>query len=961
MIETDPHSDQREDPALEQFAQWCDLDESARSDFLEKIAAADSGLHARLLTLIRADRGADQAMFLSGDAVLDALTAEVSPPEREQGGQHVGAWVLERVLGSGGMGQVWLARRSDGQHEGLAAIKMLRRAVADVRTNERFAQEGRILAGLVHPNIAMMLDAGFGADGQRYIVLEYVDGERIDHWCDSHRLDLSARLAIFLQVCAAVAYAHAHFIVHRDLKPSNILVVEGGHAKLLDFGIAKLLESDAIGNLQMTGEALAAMTPGHAAPEQITGGAISQATDVYALGVTLFVLLAGRRPHGSERSTPVQLARAVVENEPRRLSAFAPDDDLQAIAAARRSTATQLPKLLRGDLETIVAKALKKNPAERYASVQAMADDIGRTLENRPISARADSVAYRARKFIRRNALAVGAAAVIAVVLLGSAVGLVVAARRTAHQAQTTLAVKDFLFGLFNAVDPNMAKGKAISARELLDRGRQRLESERQIDPALKAELQGVLGRIYFQLGLFAQARELQQQAVDALTRSDGSPLLRARTDIEMSNTLRELGDLDAARSVVDDAELQLQALGDAGPQDRSRLLNARAMVAISRRDFAKAGEFATAAVNLARQQPVDVLLLGDSVLSAGNAEWGTHSLAAAEADYREALRLMTRVQGADSPRVGLIHANLAMVMRSGSRYTEALEEMQRSLAIATPALGTDHPFVINSRANLGLTYYHLGHYAKARELLEGAADAQRSLLGAEDPALAGTLINLGLVQIELLDMDGAERSFTESLGIWQRRYGREFPGAQGALQGLGTVNLRRGRFDKAAEQLDEVQAVDARQGVLDDYSLFYTLGELHRLRKDPAAAISLEREGLQRAVHGAGERSRYTAFSYHYLGLALRDSGERDAAITEFRAALASFGYIPGAEHPWAATTRLELARLLGAHAETRTESRQLATEALDIRAHFLPANDPRIEAARAELAALQGNPTSP
>jgi eukaryotic-like serine/threonine-protein kinase len=938
---------------MELFASWCELDESRRDHLLENLAQNDVRLHARLLALIRADREAEEALFLSGDAVLDVVAAH-SEPALERGGQRVGAWVLERLLGSGGMGEVWLGRRSDGQHDGVAAIKMLRRIAVDAHANQGFAQEGRILARLSHPNIAMMLDAGFSADGQRYLVLEYVDGERIDHFCDSRRLALAARLRLFLQVCAAVSHAHAHFIVHRDLKPSNILVVGDGQVKLLDFGIARLLESGSAADMHRIGEVPAALTPGHAAPEQISGGAITVATDVYALGVILFSLLGGRRPHGDAHSGPAQLARLVVDSEPRSLATFEGSDDLASIAAARCSTPDRLPRLLRGDLEMIVAKALMKNPVERYVSVQAFADDVRSHLEQRPIAVRAGSFAYRLRRFTRRNALALGATVVLAVVLLGSAVGLALAAQRTAREAQATLAVKNFLFGLFSAVDPNEAKGRVVTARELLDRGRQRLQIDTQNDPALKAELQAVLGRIYSQLGLYAQARELQQQAVDAFKRGVDSPLRGAQAGIDLANTLRELGELDAASAVVDAADAQLLADSTTEPADRARVLNARSKIAVSRRDFTRAGNLADAAVKLARQEPVETYLLADSLWNAGSAAWGSKRLDRAESDYREALRLMTLNQGADSPRVGQLHGNLAMVMRSESRYGDALREAEQGLAIDLKALGPDHPRVLVDRANLGLTQYHLGHYAEAGELLKGAATSQRELAGADDPALAGTLINLGLVLIEQAELDAADDTFSRSLQIWTRRYGRDFPGAQAALAGLATVNLLRGHLDQARLQLDEVQAADLKRGENDDYSLYQWRGELQRLRGDAQAAVDIEREGLARSRKGTGERSRYTALSHHYLGLALRDGGDRAAAIAELRAALRSFDYIPGAEHPWAARTRLELAHLLATQPDTRPEARKLATEALSIRKKFLESEDPRIDEASTFLATL-------
>ncbi len=374
-----------------------------------------------MLALVRADLRAEASAFLIDNAMLDVAAAFVPDAEPDVRGLRIGAWNLERPLGMGGMGQVWLARRDDGEYGGVAAIKMLRVAIADARANARFAQEGRILAELAHAHIAMLLDAGFSADGQRYLVLEYVDGAPIDCWCDVRQLALEKRLELFLQVCAAVAHAHAHLIVHRDLKPSNILVLADGNAKLLDFGIAKLLEGNGETTAQLTLDATAAMTPGYAAPEQLTGAPITTATDVHALGAILCRLLGGHAAFGSERSTPGQLARAVVDDEPRRLTDFGEDVDIAAIAATRGTTPERLRRVLRGDLEVIVAKALKKSPKQRYASVQALADDLRRHLEHRPITARAHSSAYRARKFIRRNWLPLGATAVLMLVVLVSA------------------------------------------------------------------------------------------------------------------------------------------------------------------------------------------------------------------------------------------------------------------------------------------------------------------------------------------------------------------------------------------------------------------------------------------------------------------------------------------------------------------------------------------------------------
>jgi len=303
-----------------------------------------------------------------------------------------------------------------------------------------------------------------------------------------------------------------------------------------------------------------------------------------------------------------------------------------------------------------------------------------------------------------------------------------------------------------------------------------------------------------------------------------------------------------------------------------------------------------------------------------------------------------------------MLHGDLAMLMRSRSRYAEALEESEQALAIDEKALGAKHPKVLTERGSLGLTHYHLGHYRQARELLEQVAGMQRAQAGADNPAQAGTLINLGLVLIEIPDLDAAEKDFAESLRIWEKNYGREYPGAQIALSGLGNVHVLQGRFDQAEAELGEVKKADEKRGATDDASIWYWLGEARRLQNDAIGAVSLNRQALLRAQRDAGEKSRYAALAHHYLGLALRDSGDGAGAEQELRAALASFGYIPSARHPWAATTRLELGRLLATRTESRDESRQLLSEALAIREQFLGAGDSRTIEARAAMQAALG-----
>jgi serine/threonine-protein kinase len=342
----------------------------------------------------------DEHRLLEEEHFLEHSPAPL--PELVLAGQSFGAYTLISAIGHGGMGSVWLARRNDGRFERKAAVKLLNLALMGQGGEERFKREGRILGQLSHPHIAELLDAGVSPAGQPYLILEYVDGQHADVYCDEHTRNVDARIRLFLDVLAAVAHAHTNLVVHRDIKPSNVLVTSDGQVKLLDFGIAKLLEDEAEPGAAslLTREAGSALTPQYAAPEQITGEPVTTATDVYALGVLLFVLLTGQHPAGPGPHSTSKLFKVIVETEPPRMSTIVVRGGTEAelIAASSSAskhgaTAERLRRRLRGDLDTIVAKALKKNPRERYASVNSMAEDLGRYLRHEPIRARPDALA----------------------------------------------------------------------------------------------------------------------------------------------------------------------------------------------------------------------------------------------------------------------------------------------------------------------------------------------------------------------------------------------------------------------------------------------------------------------------------------------------------------------------------------------------------------------------------------
>jgi serine/threonine-protein kinase len=551
MSVLDPDQWQAVSPLLDQALT---LTAEDRAHWLAALREQNPALAAQLQELLGAHRAAVEKAFL--DKSPDS-------PQKSAGlaGQVVGAYRLISLVGVGGMGTVWLAERNDGRFERKAAVKFLSAALIGHDGEERFKREGAILGRFSHPNIAEMLDAGVTSAGQPYIILEYVEGEPIDRYCDTHRLDIKARLSLFLDVLSAVAHAHASLIVHRDIKPSNVLVNKDGQVKLLDFGIAKLLEVE--GQESLTLITLAGdspLTPAYAAPEQVTGAPITTATDVYALGVLLYQLISGQHPAGKALRSPAELVKAILDTEPLRPSTVfepsKPETEAVATSAANRaSTPEKLRRLLHGDLDTIVGKALKKNPEERYSSVTAMADDLRRYLKHEPISARPDTLAYRAGKFVRRNRASVALVALALVAVIAGATGTAFqarAARRQRDLAFRQLAraerVNDLNQFLLYEAGPSDAD---LKVGDLLDRAAKVVERENySADPANHVELLITIGSLYIDKDEEDKARRLLLQAYQ-LSRGLQEPSVRAKASCALAAVFTSGTEQAHAKSLV--------------------------------------------------------------------------------------------------------------------------------------------------------------------------------------------------------------------------------------------------------------------------------------------------------------------------------------------------------------------------------------------------------------------------
>jgi tetratricopeptide (TPR) repeat protein len=725
-------------------------------------------------------------------------------PDVSAAGHRVGAYTLVSPIGQGGMGTVWLATRSDGRFDGHVAIKLLNLGLLGRAGEARFAREGQILARLRHPSIASLLDAGVAAMGQPYLVLEHVDGSHIDEYCTRRELDIRARVRLFLDVLAAVAHAHANLIVHRDLKPSNVLVTTSGQVKLLDFGIAKLLDGDG-GLASTTVQGGPAFTPSYAAPEQLTGAAVTTATDVYSLGMLLYVLLGGSVP--SRGGTPAEWLASAVETELPRLSTVASNG--QAI---------------RGDLDNIVAKALKKRPGERYPSVSALADDLGRYLRHEPVTARRDTFGYRTAKFLRRRRTAVG---VVAAVTLGMAAmaGFYTARLgterdRARQEATKSARVTELMISLLTGADPQQLarNGGEPTVRALLDAGAERLANDLRDQPAVRAELMTAIGRVYQRLGAYEKAGPLLEQAVAhgrasgtdtagfAQALNDFGVLRRERADLKVATPLLEES-LAMRRRLFGaehkDIAVTLVELGrayeDAGVPDRAEPLFREALDMRERL-------FGDAHKETATSKSALALLL-----------WRRGNLAGAEPLFRQSLDTSRALLGDSHPNVATSWNNLGLILLDRGDAAGAEPMFRESLAIKRRVLGPTHSTLAPSLNNLAGSLREQGRYTEARAAVDEALRITREQLGPAHPSLATYQVTLARIELAGGDRARAEALLRDAVARQQRATPEDDWRLAATRSWLAEALLQRGEYREALPLLQAagrvLKDVPGRQG----------------------------------------------------------------------------------------------------------------------------------------------------
>lgn len=783
-----------------------DLPPDERDAYLDT-ACPNDAVRAEVDALLQAE--ADAPAFLDGEAapLAASLFADEDAHAPSNDERRIGPYRLVEEIGRGGMSVVYRAERADGQFQRQVALKLLPRYFETERRIARFRAERQILADLDHPNIARLLDGGVTATGRPYLAMECVDGVPITTYCDAHGLPVDDRIDVLRTVCDALQHAHRQLVVHRDLKPSNILVTPEGKVKLLDFGIAKLLDEREVPMtvpITRTGEHW--MTPEYAAPEQVQGTTVTTATDVYQLGVLAYELLTGQRPFAVPDQRLTAIEEAILERAPTPL----------ATAARQAGRDPRTCQQLKGDLETIVTKALRKEPDRRYRSVEALANDLTRYLAGRPVTARPATWRYRARKFVRRHRGRVAAVAVIVALVLGYAATVTIQAQRIAHErnratqeAAKSEQVSQFLLALFESSAPEQARGDTVTARDLLDRGVARANALRD-QPLVQAQMFDVIGEVRRAYGDYEAADSLLVRALQLRrTHHDGPHPDVARSLRALSALRKDQGTFAAADSLLTASIGMWRALQD-GPHDElATALSDLATLRSQQGNYHQADTLAREALTMRRalfDPPHEALAAGLNNLAA--VYYRLDRLGDAAPLYEESLTMHRELLGADHPRVAALLNNLANLYDSMGRYDLAETYRRQSLDLDRTLFGSPHRYVASGLVSLGSILSARDKHAEAVSVLRDAVAMQRKLLGASHPDVAIALDMLGQALTHHNRYAEAEQVLRDALALRREAFDEPHPRLVNTLNALGSVSRAMARYDEAVAHYREAIAI---------------------------------------------------------------------------------------------------------------------------------------------------------
>src|SRR5229473_7026393 len=782
------------------FHDATDLPQATRKTFVESAAGGDQEVIREVLAMLDQDASGHSLLDRNLADVAHETLTESAPPSLIL--KEVGPYRILRLLGEGGMGVVYLAERTDLGTQ--VAVKVLRDAWLSPSRRERFATEQRTLAQLDHPSIGRLYDADILDDGTPWFVMEYVDGVPLTHYCRKLDCSIEQRLLLFRSVCEAVQHAHSHAVIHRDLKPSNILAKNDGSVRLLDFGIAKQLESlDLKVDQTLTG--LRMMTPAYASPEQVRGDRVGISTDVYSLGVILYELLTGRLPFDLSGLTPVEAATIIAEHEPGKPSAAVrPNSD-----SGVNSRVLSLGKTAWADLDGLCLSALHKDPLRRYPSVEAFIRDVDHYLNSEPLEARPDALQYRIGKFVRRNQRAVAATAVIFALIVGLVTFFTVRlakARDTAlAEASRTQRIQQFMTNLFQGGDAAAGPSDSLRVITMVDRGVQEAKNLNS-DPKVQAELYENLGSIYQKLGKFEQADSLLRSALDQRKSLFGAD------SPEVAESLTALGLLRSDQAHLEEAEqLVRQGLEMAKrhlPPNHPAIAKATlayGKVLAERGSYDQAITALNEAVRLQSAPGVALADLATTLSALADAHYRAGHYDVCNSLYTRVLEMHRQIYGARHPLIADDLGSLAAVQRDLGYYSEAERLDRHALDIAQSYYGNNHPKTAGRLTALAESLTYQKKYDEAVSALEQALAIQERVYGLAHPSVAETLNELGNVASMRDNLDEAEARFRRAVDIYRAVYGDHHYLVAIALSNVASISMDKKDYPRAEQLFRDV------------------------------------------------------------------------------------------------------------------------------------------------------------